>query len=411
MKHMNRKQNMNNCKSEMTLVQIASCLLLVFTSAVSVLAQSYAERMDNARSMRLSGHVEEAMEIYSVILNDNPRDVDALVGRAYCLLRDSEKLDAALSDFQKVVVLTPRYVDAYIGCAIVLRRNGDWEGAEQILLKCEKECSDDVKKLRYLAESAWREGQFVIARRLDTQYGLEKNRSLLPYPSRVSVGSSRAWLEWGDDWHSEDVGVSHRPRPDISLQAGYEHCRRYGQDDWIADIGAGYRHSYRTSLSWAGAFSDNSGFLAKQKHRFSIDRKILKRTSIEAGAGFSNYGEHWSRRGIFQTEQRAGNFYGRYRLDAGKDTHDETVATHTFAVGYDKELRYSLMLSYSDGEETVEIARNDNFEFRNDTVDTFYARLGFYFRETEGFYLGLLRESRNGQLFRRGINVSLFKRF
>ncbi len=375
--------------------------------------ESYRDRLERARRLRIEGHVEEALTIYNAMLEKSHRDVDALVGRGYCYTRDSETLDHALTDFEKAIVLTPTYIDAYIGAATVLRRQGKWDEAGQILLKCEKANANNPSRLRYLAITAWRESQFILARRLDEENPPEKGREILSRPSRVSTSYSYHNLTRNrDDWHSLGAKLSHKPRPDASLSVGFKNWWRYGKTDWSARFGASYRHSYRTSLSYDGAFSDKGGFLADQKHKVMARRKLFKRARLGAGISFKNYGNDWSERYILEARQTAGNFFGRYKYSWGTDSKDEDVETHSFSLGYEKELRYSISATYTDAEETIEIPIGaDDFDFLNEDVDTISIRVSYYFTHATGIYLGWTYETREEELFRRAHSISAFHRF
>lgn len=390
---------------------ITAVALVCLIAAPLALAESYKERMARARELRLTGHTDEALELYNVTLEQSHRDVDALVGRGYCYIRQSDHVEQALADFDKAITLVPTYVDAYIGAAIVHRRRGNWKEVEAIFLRCEEACVDNAKRKRYLASAAWRERQFILARRLDDEYPPEPDRVLDKTPSRVTVSTGLYWLERGEDWNVFGLSASHKVRPDFTVSASIREWLRYGENDLIFGAGVSYRHSYRSSISYRTYASDPSGFLAERKHRVMGKYDLFKRTTVGGGISASNYGEDWSRRLLLSVKQKVDNFHASYRLSTGHDTKGQNVAGHTIAAGYSSDLRYSLSASYRWGEETVDLERGDRFEFRTDRVETARISGTYYINDLTSVSAGYMREWREGELFRRGVSLSATRRF
>jgi YaiO family outer membrane protein len=390
---------------------IIAIVLTCFMSLSIAHAEGYKEKMARARELRLTGHTEEALVLYDEILEQSHRDVDALVGRGYCYVRNSDHIDKALADFEKVIVLVPTYVDAYVGAAIVHRRKGDWDKAEAAFLQCEEACADNAKRKRYLATAAWQEGQFRIARRLDKEYPPEPERVLTKEPTRVSVNVGHYWLERGEDWDVTGVSVSHRVRPDVSVSASFKGWMRYGDSDSVGSLGASYRHTSRSSISYKTRFSDSSGFLVDRSHRVMAKYDLFKRTKVGLGASASKYSVNWSEKVQFQIKQKLDNFHVGYKLSTGRDTKDQDVSSHSFEAGYRRDQLYSLTASYRWGDETVEVESGDDFEFRTDDVETARISVGYYINDLTSLNAGYMHEWRNSDLYRRGVTLSASRRF
>ncbi len=133
-------------------------------------ASEYAALLKQAGEFRLQGGQVEAEKIYDGLVQRNPRDVDALIGRGFCRLRDDSALDSALADFNKVIVLTPSSGDAYLGAAICYKRMKDEAKLESVISAAESAAGTDEAKRKKMAQSAWTAGMPELARRLDKTY-------------------------------------------------------------------------------------------------------------------------------------------------------------------------------------------------------------------------------------------------
>lgn len=119
----------------------------------------------------------EAEEAFNSMIEKDPRNVDALVGRGNARLRIDGKTKDALADFEKVIVLSPSYMDAYIGIATCHRRLKNPEGCEKALNQAYALCNGDQKKIQYLADTSWQYGHSDFARKLDPGYNSKLSES------------------------------------------------------------------------------------------------------------------------------------------------------------------------------------------------------------------------------------------
>ena len=74
---------------------------------------------------------EDALKDYSTILLHNPADVDALYERALVYIT-LKRLDEADGDFKKILSIDKDNYKGQLGSALILKRNGEWEEAEQV---------------------------------------------------------------------------------------------------------------------------------------------------------------------------------------------------------------------------------------------------------------------------------------
>lgn len=76
-------------------------------------------RMTLAQELARGNYLDEAIEVYTNIIDEYPDDVDAILGRAF-VLSWSKIYTSSISDFRKVIALSPKYIDAWRGLASVL---------------------------------------------------------------------------------------------------------------------------------------------------------------------------------------------------------------------------------------------------------------------------------------------------
>lgn len=381
---------------------------LLAASSTSPAAQGYTQSMDRARELRTSGDFNKAKNIYEKILNQDPDNADALVGRGFCLFF-LDMNDRALRDFQKAVRLVPDYVDAYVGQAKVFKRRGKWRRAEAVLEKCLKALEGDEEKLRYLAVSAWREGFFHLARRLDREYPPVESRQLIEKPNIVYFTYSYDWVENRDNWRMEKSTFVRRLRPDLSWRISLGRYHRYGQEDKEMGAGMSYRYSNRLGFSYDLFLSGGSNFLADQRHQPKMNFLALPATSIGLGADFLEYDGDWAKLARMELKKNLDNWYGKYSLIIGKDSKSQNVDTSIFEVGYSREKNYRFRLGFSAGDETVEEAGAR--ELSQDRVRSVYAVSRYFVTSSWGLIGSLSREWRDNKIFRSSASLSVFKRF
>ncbi len=389
----------------------AAVLAMAIPAAAREPAESYESRLQQATEYRLAGKTREAVEIFNQMLEIKPEDADALVGRGFCRLRDGNP-DLALEDFRKTIAVSSNYVDAYVGASAAYRRMGQPRRSREILDDCAKACAGRTNSLKYLAESAWREGHFQLARSLDARHPRNPDRTLVPRPNTVYLTYSHDWPKYGDEWDSIGFTFARRERPDLSWSLGAKEYSRYGTTDFDLSAGLTYRHRDWLGASYNGVFSDDPGFLARQKHRLELTSGLWRGASLGVGTDLSYYdGPRWSRRGLLDLRQGIGNWFAKAGLSAGQDSNDKDVFSYSVGAGYEKESRYAIALSYGNGNETVEIETADGFDFRDDDVESLSLSCRYYFKPEIGVMFGGSHEWRNGEDFRDGVFLSLFTSF
>mgnify|MGYP001320472913 FL=1 len=69
-------------------------------------------KIDKANELAQKGDYLSAIRAYTAILNKNPKDVNALLGRGLTYLY-TEQSDSAITDFSRVILINPKVADAY----------------------------------------------------------------------------------------------------------------------------------------------------------------------------------------------------------------------------------------------------------------------------------------------------------
>lgn len=97
---------------------------------------TWQEQYDLGVRYLSEGNYEEAIIAFTAVIEIDPKNIDAYLGRANAYIgsgETKENLAAALADYQSVLELDDTRADAYLGMADVYIRQGEYEKAENIL--------------------------------------------------------------------------------------------------------------------------------------------------------------------------------------------------------------------------------------------------------------------------------------
>ena len=101
-------------------------------------ASAWKEQYDLGVRYLSEGNYEEAIIAFTAVIEIDPKNADAYLGRANAYIGSGEtekNLAAALEDYQSVLELDDTSTDAYLGIADVYIRQGEYEKAQDILEK------------------------------------------------------------------------------------------------------------------------------------------------------------------------------------------------------------------------------------------------------------------------------------
>lgn len=388
-------------------------LLVIFLGLVKVpaaaSAQTYEERMQAALESCNEGRIEEALTLYDQILAQNPQDVDALVRRGFCLLRQRENFDRARADFQKVVDLTPTYVDAYYGLALIYRRTGEWAMARQILEQAQGHIVDNQDALDYLASISWQVGHLPLARSIDTMPAGERTLELRGFRNELFLNSSYDWVEDRPDWYHAGFSYTRHLRPDLVGGFSFHQYRRNDMDDGEIGLHFAYRWNMHLSLEYQGLFGTERNFLAIQKHRPTLVFSLPTFTVLGIGMRWDEYESGWSNVARLSLKQYYRIYYGEYTLLTGKDNFDQSVTTHIGRLGFEKDEKLFGHIGYSYGDETLD--QFGSSVFSDQLVESLFFNIRYFVDKTWGIVVAGGSEYRDDQLFRTTAALSVFFRF
>lgn len=384
-------------------------VLFVAQRSFSASVENYDELMQEAFSLRKEARFEEAEKIYSRIIAQNPDDVDALVGRGFCLLRHEGFFKKAEKDFQKVIDKTPCYIDAYYGLALINKRSGRWNEAKALLEKAEESCAENEKALRYLSDISWQIGHFPLARSVDKKFPPEKTRKLKDFHHEFYLNYTYDWVEDRPDWHQAGLTYVHHFRPDINAGLSWTEYKRNDTYDHQIGLSLSYRFNMNLSFEYQSYFSTDRNFLADQKHHPILYYSFPSFTVIGAGVRLDEYKNGWSEVGRFDFKQYIRSFYGEYTLFTGQDNFDRSVMTHIAKVGYEKEDKFICHVGYSYGDETIDLYGGSNFS--DQLVESIFFNFRYYINAKWGVILAGGPEYRDSKLYRTTGAISLFMRF
>ncbi len=385
-----------------------SLILLVSLACRSAVAQSYEEEMQAALLLRHEGNSEAAGKIYSKIIAANPGDVDARVGRGFCLIQNEKVFADAEKDFEVVIKLAPSYIDAYYGLALIYKRRGRWREAMQILEIAEEHCADEDGR-KYLADICWQIGHLSLARSVTTGSNSETTERVKGYSNEVYLNYTYDWVEDRPDWYQASAVYVRHLRPDLNVGASFSTYRRSGEYDEQLGLSLGYRHNIYWSFEYQGFYSADNDFLARQKHHPMFHCSFPSSTVVGAGLKWDEYEDGWATSGRFDVRQYVRSFYVEYSVLAGRDNFDRSVTTHIAKVGYESDNRLFAHLGYSSGDETS--GEVGGSVFSDQRVESLFVNLRYFFSPKCGIIVAGGPEYRDSELFRTTGAISGFSRF
>ena len=385
-----------------------SLIVLASQECFSAVIKNYDQKMQTALSLRTEGKSEEAKKIYSEIIAASPDDVDALVGRGFCLIRNKTSFIDAENDFHAVIEIAPSYVDAYYGLALIYKRSGQWNKALRILETAAENCSEE-KGLGYLSDISWRIGHLSLARAIDVRPLSQSTRMLKGYTDELYLSYTYDSVQNRSDWHQGGATYVHHPRPDLNMGASFFKYRRNNEDDGQLGLSLSYRHNINWDIGYQNFFSTERNFLARQKHHTMFHYSLASSTLLGVGLRFDEYDDGWAKVGRFDFRQYVHSFYAEYSLLAGHDSFDRAVATHIVRVGYEGDDKLSAHIGYARGDETIEQAGGASFSDQN--VESLFLNLKYFFSPKWGIILAGGPEYRDSELFRTTAASSAFLRF
>lgn len=118
------------------LLTVLALYLTLSLCACGASNSTWQEQYDLGVRYLSEGNYEEAIIAFTAVIEINPKNVDAFLGRASAYIgsgETEENLAAALADYQSVLELDDTRADAYLGMADVYIRQGDYEKAQRIL--------------------------------------------------------------------------------------------------------------------------------------------------------------------------------------------------------------------------------------------------------------------------------------
>ena len=183
-----------------------------------------------AEELAREGRAEEALTLFTQILDQNPGDADVRLWVARLALRLGRVADAEAA-FRAVLQQHPDYLDATIGLASTLLRKGDWRHALEMLVDAERGASENPDLFGALARAYRRAGDdgrafeyFRRARDLspndpDLVAGYEAVARVYGH-ALTFEGFGETGVAGGAAAGSGSVGISLRVAPRLHLNGG-----------------------------------------------------------------------------------------------------------------------------------------------------------------------------------------------
>lgn len=371
--------------------------------------ENYDALMQEALSFRKEARFDEAEKLYSLIISENPEDVDALVGRGFCSLHRKDLYKKAEEDFQNVIAKTPSYIDAYYGLALIYKRSGRWNDAKAILEKARDNNAENEKSLSYLAEISWQIGHYPLARSIDKMSPLERTRKLKGFLNELYLDYIHDWVEDRSDWYQAGLSYVGHFRPDMSVGFSLAKYRRNDISDHQIGLSLSYRYNMNLTFEHQSYFSTDQNFLAKQKHHPMLYYSFPTFTVVGAGLRLDQYKNGWAEVGKFDLKQYINSCYGEYTLLVGRDNFNRSVTTHIVKVGYEKEDKLFCHVGYSYGDESLDLYGGSTYS--NQRIESVFFNLRYFITPQWGIILAGGPEYRDSELYRTTGAMTVFVRF
>lgn len=118
------------------LLPLLLALALLLSACAKVETKTFDEQLDLGARYLSDGNYEEAILAFTAVIEIDPKNTEAYLGRAnaYLLSGETEStLTLALADYETILTYDETNVEAYLGMADVYIRRGDVDRAREIL--------------------------------------------------------------------------------------------------------------------------------------------------------------------------------------------------------------------------------------------------------------------------------------
>jgi len=106
---------------------------IIFITAILSSSLSFAQDND-INSLILNGNYNLAIQKVNNVLIDHPENINARFQYA-TILSLTQKSDAAIEEFQKIIRINPNLIESYNNIAVIYAQQGFYEKAEEYLKK------------------------------------------------------------------------------------------------------------------------------------------------------------------------------------------------------------------------------------------------------------------------------------
>ena len=106
---------------------------IIFITAILSRSLSFAQDND-INSLILNGNYNLAIQKVNNVLIDHPENINARFQYA-TILSLTQKSDAAIEEFQKIIRINPNLIESYNNIAVIYAQQGFYEKAEEYLKK------------------------------------------------------------------------------------------------------------------------------------------------------------------------------------------------------------------------------------------------------------------------------------
>lgn len=353
---------------------------------------------------------------YDKLLSKNPKDYDALLGKAQ-VLSWKGKYDKAEDLYSKVIEAVPDYLDAYLGLANVYFWDSKYHEALGLLRNLEEENPENQEIIKKIFDIYYAKGDFKSARayyqkiiRLDREYKANPEVMADLCLFAIDTGYLYEYLDIMDDWKSSYLTISYKPNRKFTAVLSANWLDRFNEMD--RNFGLAFYSDLTSSLNaYLGlTLTPEPDFSPSQRYDIDLVLKAKAGTSFLAGLDYLIFDE-----GVVQVyaagveQYLTGKIYFSYQLFHSRDYDGATSGSHLLKLNFSQEKRYLYTLGYATGSEAFPVESRQ--EIMDVETKTFFVILKRWFNPRWGMNINASYAGRKNSYLKRSIGAGLFFKF
>ncbi len=394
-----------------------------YAKAIEFYQQILKEDPENYQAIRELAQVyswnkeyNKSIQYYDMLLSKSPTDYDALLGKAQVLSWKGE-YNKAEDLYTKAIEAVPDYLDAYLGLANTYLWTSKYNKALNLLRKLEGENPENQEITKKICDIYYAKGDFKSARayyqkliKLDREYKASPEVMADLYLYTIDTGYLYEHLDIMDDWKSNYLTISYRPKQKFTAVLSANWLDRFNQTD--NNFGLGFYTDLTSSLNayFGLTLTPRPNFSPSQRYDIDLVLKARDGTSFLAGLDYLIFDE-----GVVQVytagveQYLTGKIYFSYQLFHSRDYDGAVSDSHLLKLNFSREKNYLYTFGYATGSEAFLVESRQ--EIMDVKTETFFVILKYWFSPGWGMNINASYTDRKNSYLKRSIGAGLFLKF